>query len=176
MNTDQNVCDDQDSFNQAFHQAIKYNEKQMIKDAGPWFWVYLGLWVIFFFWAICLAMRVPPGNNRIEHLVFAMLFSPFYVIAYYISGMSNGGSIYSSPMLGRSSMRTGKGGSIYSSPMLGRSSMRTGKGGSIYSSPMLSGSSMRTGNMGSRMDAPMSFGKRSGYKFGCGCSSGKMWN
>ena len=84
-----NVCTDQDTFNQALRKAVRHNEKEDIKKAGAWVYVYLVLWVIFFVWALTLAMKVPPGPEKVEHLVFAMVFSPIYVLSHYIANMKN---------------------------------------------------------------------------------------
>jgi len=82
---EQPVCDNQDDFNQALSSGLDYITNKNIDDSKPWLYVYIVLWCIFFIWAIVLAMKVSGGTERVEHLVFAMLFSPAYVIAYYIS-------------------------------------------------------------------------------------------
>lgn len=78
------VCANQDDFNVAFRKAIKHNNKENIKKAKPWIYVYLTLWTIFFVWAILLAMQVPTGPQRVQHLVFAIVFGPVYVLSYYL--------------------------------------------------------------------------------------------
>lgn len=83
-----NVCNSQDDFNVAFNKAVKQNNKDAMKKAGPWVLVYSILYLVFFVWALMLAMQVPPGENRIVHLVFAMVFSPVYVLAHYIGALS----------------------------------------------------------------------------------------
>lgn len=83
------VCDNQDTFSQAFRKAIKYNDKENLKKAKPWVYIYLVLWIVFFVWAILLAMQVPSGPDRVEHIVFAMVLGPVYVLAYYL-GAYNG--------------------------------------------------------------------------------------
>jgi NO-binding membrane sensor protein with MHYT domain len=82
------VCDNQADYNRAFRAALKYNRKQNVKDAGNWVLVYLIIHVIFLFWALMLAAKVQPGPYRTMHMVFALLFSPAYVLAHYI-GMLN---------------------------------------------------------------------------------------
>mgnify|MGYP003515370022 FL=1 len=82
--TGANVCNTQDDFNVAFHKAIKQNNKDNEKKYKPWMYVYITVWMILFVWALILAMQVSPGANRIVHLVFAMVFSPVYVISYYL--------------------------------------------------------------------------------------------
>lgn len=84
------VCDNQSDFNIAVRKALKYNMKEDMKKAKPWIYVYMVLWAIFFVWAVIIAMKVAPaGAERTEHLVFAMVFSPIYVIAYYLGMMGN---------------------------------------------------------------------------------------
>ena len=83
------VCQNQNDFNQAFRSALKYNNKQNNKNSQPWVWVYLAMYVIFFVWAIILALTYTvPGPGRTLHVTLAMVFSPFYVLAYYF-GMLN---------------------------------------------------------------------------------------
>jgi bacteriorhodopsin len=79
-----NVCDNQGDFNQALRAGIKYNNKQNMKKAQPWIWVYLGLYVVFFFWAIILALQVSKGPQRTMHVTLAIVFAPAYVLAYYL--------------------------------------------------------------------------------------------
>lgn len=84
------VCDNQDDFNQAVRKALKNNYKEEMKKVRPWIFVYMVLWLIFFVWAVLLAMQIPAGPERVEHLVFAMVFSPIYVLAYYLGALGNG--------------------------------------------------------------------------------------
>lgn len=81
------VCNNQDAFNQAFRSALKYNNKENMKKARPWMYVYLVLWLLFFVWGVMLAIQVPSGPERVEHLVFAIVFGPVYVLAYYIGAL-----------------------------------------------------------------------------------------
>jgi len=87
---DENVCANQDVFNNAFYEAVKQNRKQEMKEARPWSYVGVVIWMIFFIWGVTLAMQVAPGHERVEHLVFAMVFGPVYVLAYYLGAFSNG--------------------------------------------------------------------------------------
>lgn len=74
------VCDNQADFNKAFREAVKND----MKKNKPWIYVSTVLLLIFLIWAVLLAMQVPKGSERVEHLLFAMLFSPVYVLAYYL--------------------------------------------------------------------------------------------
>ena len=85
-----NVCDNQGDFNTAFRQAIEHNNKENVKKAKPWIYVYAVLWSIFLIWSIFLAMQVSSGNERISHLILAIVFSPVYVLAYYIGAIGKG--------------------------------------------------------------------------------------
>ena len=87
------VCDNQDDFNMAFRKAVKYNNKENIKKSKPWMYVYLVLWLIFFLWAIILALQVPEGSDRVKHLVFAIVFSPVYVLSYYLNALMGSKSV-----------------------------------------------------------------------------------
>lgn len=78
------VCENQDDFNEAVRKAIKYNNKESMKKAQPWLYVYVVLWMIFLVWGVILAMQIPAGQTRLIHLVFAIVFSPVYVLSYYL--------------------------------------------------------------------------------------------
>lgn len=80
----QPVCNNQDDFNQAFVKAIKYTGDQQFKKAGAWVYVFVGLMLVFFVWAVLLAMKA-PADQRVVHLIFAVIFAPAYVISYYIN-------------------------------------------------------------------------------------------
>ncbi|NBW29441.1 hypothetical protein EBR37_03605 [bacterium] len=86
----QPVCNTQDDFNQAIQAAIKYNNKEAMKKAQPWALVCMVIWFVFFIWALVLAMKLPVGKQRVEHILFAILFSPAYVLATYLSEFSSG--------------------------------------------------------------------------------------
>ncbi len=87
---DTSVCANQEVFNDAVYHAVRHNRREEMKKARPWMYVYTVLWMVFFIWAIVLAMQVAPaGHERVEHLVFAMVFSPVYVLAYYVGAIGN---------------------------------------------------------------------------------------
>lgn len=83
----QNVCGSQDTFNRAVYCALKYNAKQKVKDLGNTVYVYLVLYFLFLVWALMLALNVPSGPSRVLHVLFALLFGPIYVLAYYLGMM-----------------------------------------------------------------------------------------
>jgi hypothetical protein len=80
----QPVCNNQADFNQAFRKALRYNVKEEMKKDKAWMAVYIVIWLIFFVWAIMLALKVPVGPERTEHLLFAIVVPPAYVLAHYI--------------------------------------------------------------------------------------------
>lgn len=82
-----NVCENQDKFNVAIQKAINKNNEDALNSMGPWLYVYVLLGLIFFVWAIMLAMKVPQGSQRVLHLVLAILVSPVYVISHYLGEM-----------------------------------------------------------------------------------------
>lgn len=84
----QPVCQNQDDYNQAFRQAIKYNYKKNMKEARPAIWVALVLYIALTLLAISLATRVPSGPERTEHMFFALVGGPLYVAAYFIGGIN----------------------------------------------------------------------------------------
>jgi hypothetical protein len=78
------VCDSQADFNTAFRKAVKNMEKEDMKKNKTWIYIYMVLWFMFFIWAVLLAMKVESGPMKVMHLTFAMLFSPVYVVSYYL--------------------------------------------------------------------------------------------
>ena len=78
------ICQDQTSFNNALSIGLDtYRDEQ--KMTSGTMYVYLLLVLVFFIWALMLAMRLKHGNERILHLVVAMIASPLYVISYYLN-------------------------------------------------------------------------------------------
>jgi len=86
---DQPVCQNQDDFNKALREAIKYNFEQNNKLTVNTT-IFLMIYLVFFVWAIMLALCVQKGPYRTMHLAIAMVFSPFYVVAHYLG--KHGGS------------------------------------------------------------------------------------
>lgn len=87
------VCDTQADFNVAVQEAIKYNNKQYMKQTRGWAQVCSVIWLIFLVWAVVLAMKVHNGPRKVEHIMFAILFPPVYVLAYYIASFGNEGGM-----------------------------------------------------------------------------------
>ena len=86
------VCQNQDEFNNAFYNAVKYardKDEKKVSKSGTYIAltvVYVVLYLSFLIWAIVLAMKQDP-SVRTVHLVLAIVFAPAYVIAYYLNMM-----------------------------------------------------------------------------------------
>jgi hypothetical protein len=83
--TGANVCDSQDDFNQAFDQAYENLGKKVVKQSSGFLKLYVIMYLVFFVWAVMLALQIKKGQARTIHLVFAMAFSPFYVLGHYLN-------------------------------------------------------------------------------------------
>lgn len=79
------VCNNQDDFNVAMREAIN---QIAVKDELPWMYVYSIVWFIFLFWALTLALKMPK-EQRLIHLIFAIMFSPVYILSYYLNRYAN---------------------------------------------------------------------------------------
>lgn len=77
------LCQNQDTFNNAFRGAVKYIRKQREPKTQVQI-VAIFIWTIFILWALLLAAKIPSGYRQTEHLLLAMIFSPFYIISYYL--------------------------------------------------------------------------------------------
>lgn len=79
------VCDTQDDFNHAFRDAVKYVNKK----EKPKMWVQLVAFAIVLalvVWALVLAAKVSGSADQKVHFILALVFAPFYIISYYLSG------------------------------------------------------------------------------------------
>lgn len=81
------VCDNQDDFNIAVKKALKQKSEDDYNDSKTGIAVLSLLYFIFVIWALVLAMKLPSGSERTEHLIFAMFTGPVYVVAHYLNGM-----------------------------------------------------------------------------------------
>jgi hypothetical protein len=77
------VCDDQNTFNQAFHDAVKYELKKEKPNKTAQI-VGSIIYIALLFWAVSLAMKIQPKSESVEHILLAVLFPPVYIMAYYI--------------------------------------------------------------------------------------------
>lgn len=78
------LCDNQDNFNDAFYKALKHSRKKDNKKMASGVGIYMLIHLIFLFWAIILALK-QPKDQQIVHLTLAVVFSPVYVLAYYLN-------------------------------------------------------------------------------------------
>lgn len=51
--------------------------------------LYAIVYVILLFWAVMLALNSQPPENRVFHIILAMLFSPLYVLSYYVNVLAS---------------------------------------------------------------------------------------
>jgi hypothetical protein len=80
-----NLCEDQDTFNNAFYKALKHSRKKDDKKIAGILAVYLVIHTIFLIWGIVLAFKSQPPQNRVVHITLAIVFAPAYVLAYYMN-------------------------------------------------------------------------------------------
>lgn len=79
-----NVCQDQMTFNNAVSTALEtYADERKVSSATMT--IYFILMLIFFIWALVLAFGMKRGNERLLHIILAMILSPIYVISYYLN-------------------------------------------------------------------------------------------
>lgn len=76
------VCDNQDDFNQAFATAVKEYDKKLTKKWGTFMTVYAIIHLLCIVWAVFLAFKSTPPENRVLHVTLAIVFGPAYLIAY----------------------------------------------------------------------------------------------
>lgn len=78
------LCDNQDNFNDAFYKALKHSRKKDNKKMAIGTIMYMIIHLIFLFWGIMLALN-QPKEQQIVHLTLAIVFSPVYVLSYYLN-------------------------------------------------------------------------------------------
>lgn len=86
-----NVCNNQQSFNKAVRNAINHlddddENKHQNKVAKIIISVFM---LVFYLWALLLAMRITDPQHRVLHIILALLTGPLYVLAYYVGMMEN---------------------------------------------------------------------------------------
>ena len=78
MENDDNVCQNQQTFDKAVHRAL-------IKEQSRINLVAVILWLVFLFWAVYLINHsIIEPTRRVEHIFFALIAPPVYVLAYYL--------------------------------------------------------------------------------------------
>lgn len=78
------LCDDQDTYNNAFYKALKYSRKKEENKVMGSLCVYMIIHMVFLIWGIFLAFK-QPLEQRVIHITLAIVFSPVYVLAYYMN-------------------------------------------------------------------------------------------
>ena len=83
-----NVCADQATYDVAFRHAVKAYQNRdecTTERCKTTVAIVSIIMLIFFVWAVILALRVQDKERRIIHLIFAFTMGPLYVISYYSS-------------------------------------------------------------------------------------------
>lgn len=80
------LCRNQNSFNNALYDADEdLLKKEQNRNKA---WCCAGLFhFLFLIWALILAVRIQDENQRIIHLIFAIIFPQIYIICFYLSGL-----------------------------------------------------------------------------------------
>ena len=81
-----NVCNDQKTFNKAVKKAIYHLDEPESKNQAANLVMVL-ITLTFYIWALLLALKVQDKQHRLLHVLFALVFGPLYVLAYYASMM-----------------------------------------------------------------------------------------
>lgn len=78
------ICQNQKSFDKAMRKAIKYDQnKEKISRVS--LIISLGISLLLIVWALSLVYNLNNNNNsKIIHYILAIVFSPFYLISYYV--------------------------------------------------------------------------------------------
>ena len=91
-----NVCNNQKTFNRAVKKAINHLD-DVDEDQNQTSKLFLALITLtFYVWALLLALKVDDKQHRILHVLFALVFGPLYVLAYYVGRMEQNPSSSSS--------------------------------------------------------------------------------
>lgn len=91
-----NLCQDQESYNSAFQKALnKYKKDEEVKyglrcadgDTSCKIGVVVVfiIMILFYLWALILALKVKDVEHRTLHVLFALTTGPVYVLAHYAS-------------------------------------------------------------------------------------------
>ncbi len=89
-----NLCQDQDSYNAAFKKALnKYKKEEEVKsglrcadgDTGCKVSLVVAfiIMILFYLWALILALKVSDQEHRTLHVLFALATGPLYVLSHY---------------------------------------------------------------------------------------------
>jgi len=98
-----NLCGDQKTFNIAVRKAINHLDDDDQNQMSTSRLILTLITLTFYVWALLLALKVEDKQHRVLHVLFALLFGPFYVLAYYVGMMEQ--SNFSSSSSSSSSSR-----------------------------------------------------------------------
>lgn len=90
----------QSDFDVAFRRAVKRMRRTESRMTGAMV-ISTIIWLILIIWAVLLAMQVRK-EDRVLHLVLALVFGPLYIIAHYLGCASHGKGMSGSPRSGGS--------------------------------------------------------------------------
>ena len=79
------LCNDQETFNNAFRTAIKEYNKHESKKLSGVLTVYMIIHLFFIILGVMLAVKSVPKENRVIHITLAIIFGPAYCLAYYLN-------------------------------------------------------------------------------------------
>lgn len=77
------VCTNQNTFNRAFRNAIKNMVKKDEQSTTSQV-IFVLVYMFLIVWALMLASRMPSGNAKSMHYMFAIIAPPIYIISYYV--------------------------------------------------------------------------------------------
>jgi len=81
-----NVCKNQNTFNRAFQRAVDdYKVPTPSTQAYTAFGILLLVYLVFLIWAVIIALRKEGPNQNLD-ILFAIIFSPFYVFSEILLG------------------------------------------------------------------------------------------
>lgn len=84
------VCKDQSTFNKALdsYQTVKEEEaKEELKNNNGMFLAVTVIMILLLIFAVNLALKVQDSDHRVLHVFLALLTSPLYILAYFLSQM-----------------------------------------------------------------------------------------
>lgn len=87
---EQNVCQDQETFNNAFKTALDGYEKEkedvtLTSKEIAVYVLYSIAMIVFLVWAIYLVSKEKKNDERVIHFLYATILSPIYVLSYYFN-------------------------------------------------------------------------------------------
>jgi hypothetical protein len=75
-----------DNYNRCSKNDVDRSERMYSGNMA----VYAVVHLILLFWGVMLALNSQPPENRVFHIILAMLFSPLYVLSYYVNALVSG--------------------------------------------------------------------------------------